>query len=135
MNYYQFLFSDTTGGVKVVLYMAFMVIMIKVHTFPLFAIRPMYLSMRWAIMLYHHAAINMYQCFTQLLIVFSLWCVLLHFLIAGDSRKLYMMSSCLEEQSEIWISCKWKFQTFILLYVNDMMLSGALIISAHITVY
>ncbi|XP_022330596.2 E3 ubiquitin-protein ligase synoviolin-like [Crassostrea virginica] len=34
------------GGVKVVLYMAFMVIMIKVHTFPLFAIRPMYLSMR-----------------------------------------------------------------------------------------
>ncbi|XP_048736312.1 E3 ubiquitin-protein ligase synoviolin-like [Ostrea edulis] len=34
------------GAVKVVLYMAFMVIMIKVHTFPLFAIRPMYLSMR-----------------------------------------------------------------------------------------
>lgn len=34
------------GALKVVLYMAFMVIMIKVHTFPLFAIRPMYLSMR-----------------------------------------------------------------------------------------
>lgn len=135
MKYNHFLFSDTTGGVKVVLYMAFMVIMIKVHTFPLFAIRPMYLSMRWAIMLYHHAAINMYQCCTQLLIVFILWYVLLHFLIAGDSRKLYMMSSCLEEQSEIWISCKWKFQTFILLYVNDMMLSGALIISAYIIVY
>lgn len=27
--------------------MAFMTIMIKVHTFPLFAIRPMYLAMRW----------------------------------------------------------------------------------------
>lgn len=34
------------GFVKVVLYMVFMVIMIKVHTFPLFAIRPMYLAMR-----------------------------------------------------------------------------------------
>uniref|UniRef100_A0A131XEV5 RING-type E3 ubiquitin transferase n=1 Tax=Hyalomma excavatum TaxID=257692 RepID=A0A131XEV5_9ACAR len=32
--------------VKVVLYLAFMAIMIKIHTFPLFAIRPMYLSMR-----------------------------------------------------------------------------------------
>ena len=35
-----------SGFVKVVLYMVFMVIMIKVHTFPLFAIRPMYLAMR-----------------------------------------------------------------------------------------
>ncbi|TRY88710.1 hypothetical protein DNTS_006276 [Danionella cerebrum] len=35
-----------TGFIKVLLYMAFMTIMIKVHTFPLFAIRPMYLSMR-----------------------------------------------------------------------------------------
>ncbi|XP_033927719.1 E3 ubiquitin-protein ligase synoviolin isoform X2 [Melopsittacus undulatus] len=35
-----------TGFVKVLLYMAFMTIMIKVHTFPLFAIRPMYLAMR-----------------------------------------------------------------------------------------
>ncbi|KAM9413650.1 E3 ubiquitin-protein ligase synoviolin-like isoform 1-T4 [Salvelinus alpinus] len=35
-----------TGFIKVVLYMAFMTIMIKVHTFPLFAIRPMYLAMR-----------------------------------------------------------------------------------------
>lgn len=34
------------GFAKVVLYMVFMVIMIKVHTFPLFAIRPMYLAMR-----------------------------------------------------------------------------------------
>ena len=34
------------GFIKVVLYMAFMMIMIKVHTFPLFAIRPMYLSLR-----------------------------------------------------------------------------------------
>ncbi|KAL5008820.1 hypothetical protein ScPMuIL_014401 [Solemya velum] len=34
------------GFFKVVLYVTFMVIMIKVHTFPLFAIRPMYLSMR-----------------------------------------------------------------------------------------
>ncbi|KAK4805488.1 hypothetical protein QYF61_005533 [Mycteria americana] len=34
------------GFIKVLLYMAFMTIMIKVHTFPLFAIRPMYLAMR-----------------------------------------------------------------------------------------
>eukprot|EP00058_Branchiostoma_floridae_P024686 XP_002610176.1 hypothetical protein BRAFLDRAFT_121543 [Branchiostoma floridae] len=36
----------TMGFVKVLLYMAFMIIMIKVHTFPLFAIRPMYLTVR-----------------------------------------------------------------------------------------
>ncbi|XP_060577848.1 E3 ubiquitin-protein ligase synoviolin A-like isoform X2 [Ruditapes philippinarum] len=34
------------GFVKVILYMTFTVIMIKIHTFPLFAIRPMYLSVR-----------------------------------------------------------------------------------------
>ncbi|XP_070578843.1 E3 ubiquitin-protein ligase synoviolin B-like [Ptychodera flava] len=34
------------GFFKVLLYMAFMAVMIKVHTFPLFAIRPMYLTMR-----------------------------------------------------------------------------------------
>ncbi|XP_033106835.1 E3 ubiquitin-protein ligase synoviolin B-like [Anneissia japonica] len=34
------------GFIKVLLYTAFMAIMIKVHTFPLFAIRPMYLAMR-----------------------------------------------------------------------------------------
>uniref|UniRef100_A0AAX7VE25 RING-type E3 ubiquitin transferase n=1 Tax=Astatotilapia calliptera TaxID=8154 RepID=A0AAX7VE25_ASTCA len=41
------LYTDLfTGVVKVFLYIAFMTIMIKVHTFPLFAIRPMYLAMR-----------------------------------------------------------------------------------------
>ncbi|XP_078726461.1 E3 ubiquitin-protein ligase synoviolin [Lampetra fluviatilis] len=35
-----------TGLIKVLLYGTFMTIMIKVHTFPLFAIRPMYLTMR-----------------------------------------------------------------------------------------
>ena len=35
-----------SGLIKVVLYMLFLAIMIKVHTFPLFAIRPMYLTMR-----------------------------------------------------------------------------------------
>uniref|UniRef100_T1IPZ3 RING-type E3 ubiquitin transferase n=1 Tax=Strigamia maritima TaxID=126957 RepID=T1IPZ3_STRMM len=34
------------GFIKVVFYMIFMVIMIKIHTFPLFAIRPMYLTLR-----------------------------------------------------------------------------------------
>jgi E3 ubiquitin-protein ligase synoviolin len=34
------------GGVKVGLYFLFLAIMIKVHTFPLFAIRPMYLTVR-----------------------------------------------------------------------------------------
>lgn len=35
-----------TGLIKTVLYICFMGIMIKVHTFPLFAIRPMYLTLR-----------------------------------------------------------------------------------------
>lgn len=34
------------GGLKVALYFLFLAIMIKVHTFPLFAIRPMYLTVR-----------------------------------------------------------------------------------------
>ena len=34
------------GGVKVILYILFLAIMIKVHTFPLFVIRPMYLTIR-----------------------------------------------------------------------------------------
>ncbi|KAL3872933.1 hypothetical protein ACJMK2_036105 [Sinanodonta woodiana] len=41
------LYSElVTGCIKVLLYTAFMIIMIKVHTFPLFAIRPMYLAVR-----------------------------------------------------------------------------------------
>ncbi|XP_013400615.1 E3 ubiquitin-protein ligase synoviolin A [Lingula anatina] len=41
------LYSDLgMGFVRVVLYITFMIIMIKVHTFPLFAIRPMYLTIR-----------------------------------------------------------------------------------------
>ncbi|XP_075043851.1 E3 ubiquitin-protein ligase synoviolin [Mixophyes fleayi] len=35
-----------TGFIKVLLYVTFMAIMVKFHTFPLFAIRPMYLAMR-----------------------------------------------------------------------------------------
>lgn len=43
----QYLFIFTfLGFIKTVLYSCFMVIMIKVHTFPLFAIRPMYLTLR-----------------------------------------------------------------------------------------
>ncbi|GFY55546.1 e3 ubiquitin-protein ligase synoviolin [Trichonephila inaurata madagascariensis] len=41
------LYSELVMGLfKVVLYLLFMTIMIKIHTFPLFAIRPMYLSLR-----------------------------------------------------------------------------------------
>lgn len=41
------LYSELVMGLfKVVLYVLFMAIMIKIHTFPLFAIRPMYLSLR-----------------------------------------------------------------------------------------
>ncbi|XP_042903423.1 E3 ubiquitin-protein ligase synoviolin [Parasteatoda tepidariorum] len=41
------LYSELVMGFfKVVLYLLFMTIMIKIHTFPLFAIRPMYLSLR-----------------------------------------------------------------------------------------
>ncbi|XP_066923842.1 E3 ubiquitin-protein ligase synoviolin B-like [Clytia hemisphaerica] len=35
-----------TGFVKCCLYLAFVVVMVKIHTFPLFAIRPMYLTIR-----------------------------------------------------------------------------------------
>ena len=34
------------GFFRVILYLTFMSLMIKIHTFPLFAIRPMYLSLR-----------------------------------------------------------------------------------------
>lgn len=34
------------GFIRVILYFVFMSLMIKIHTFPLFAIRPMYLSLR-----------------------------------------------------------------------------------------
>ncbi|XP_020909370.2 E3 ubiquitin-protein ligase synoviolin, partial [Exaiptasia diaphana] len=34
------------GFIKAILYVCFVVIMVKVHTFPLFAIRPMYLTLR-----------------------------------------------------------------------------------------
>lgn len=41
------LYSELVMGLfKVLLYILFMAIMIKIHTFPLFAIRPMYLSLR-----------------------------------------------------------------------------------------
>ena len=43
---YKYRVLFVAGFVKVVLYMMFMIIMIKIHTFPLFAIRPMYLSVR-----------------------------------------------------------------------------------------
>jgi len=35
-----------TGFIKALLYVIFVIIMIKIHTFPLFAIRPMYLTLR-----------------------------------------------------------------------------------------
>ena len=35
------------GFVKAMLYVIFVLIMIKIHTFPLFAIRPMYLTLRY----------------------------------------------------------------------------------------
>ncbi len=41
------------GFLKVILYLTFITIMMKIHTFPLFAIRPMYLSMRYEIISYH----------------------------------------------------------------------------------
>jgi E3 ubiquitin-protein ligase synoviolin len=41
------LYSDLVlGFFRVILYLTFMSLMIKIHTFPLFAIRPMYLSLR-----------------------------------------------------------------------------------------
>ena len=42
---FQLLISSI-GGVKVALYLLFFSIMIRIHTFPMFAIRPMYLTCR-----------------------------------------------------------------------------------------
>ena len=39
----------TLGFIKVILYMMFMLIMIRVYTLPLFAVRPMYLAMRYVV--------------------------------------------------------------------------------------
>ena len=36
-----------SGFFKTLLYVVFVIIMIKIHTFPLFAIRPMYLTLRY----------------------------------------------------------------------------------------
>lgn len=38
-----------SGFIKVILYMVFVLIMIRVYTLPLFAVRPMYLAMRYEI--------------------------------------------------------------------------------------
>lgn len=46
--------SLSLGFIKVLLYIAFMTIMIKVHTFPLFAIRPMYLAMRYVCLRFYY---------------------------------------------------------------------------------
>ena len=35
-----------SGFLRVLLYICFTILMVKVHTFPLFSIRPMYLTMR-----------------------------------------------------------------------------------------
>jgi E3 ubiquitin-protein ligase synoviolin len=41
------LYSDLIlGFFRVVLYMIFMIVMMKIHTFPLFAIRPMFIAMK-----------------------------------------------------------------------------------------
>jgi E3 ubiquitin-protein ligase synoviolin len=41
------LYADLVlGFIRVILYLTFMTLMIKIHTFPLFAIRPIYLSLR-----------------------------------------------------------------------------------------
>ncbi|CAF2453375.1 unnamed protein product [Rotaria sp. Silwood2] len=41
------LYSDLLlGFIRVVLYMLFMIVMMKIHTFPLFSIRPMFIAMR-----------------------------------------------------------------------------------------
>ena len=42
-------FLVVVDGFKFVLYVMFVAIMSKVHTFPLFAIRPLYLTMRWVV--------------------------------------------------------------------------------------
>jgi len=44
------LYSDLIlGFFRVVLYMIFMIVMMKIHTFPLFAIRPMFIAMKYGI--------------------------------------------------------------------------------------
>ena len=42
------LYSDLAlGFCRVILYMIFMLVMMKIHTFPLFAIRPMFIAMKY----------------------------------------------------------------------------------------
>jgi len=42
------LYSDLIlGFFRVLLYMIFMIVMMKIHTFPLFAIRPMFIAMKY----------------------------------------------------------------------------------------
>lgn len=73
------------GFIKVLLYIAFMTIMIKVHTFPLFAIRPMYLAMRWAA-----ACLGVFFCDG------FLWCVgYFHFAFCLFRQNPYAQSDCL----------------------------------------
>lgn len=64
------------GFIKVLLYIAFMTIMIKVHTFPLFAIRPMYLAMRWAVLSFARLEMNWNVCLDSYPGCFSTsaWC-------------------------------------------------------------
>ena len=49
MNKKLLFFLVVVDGFKFVLYVMFVAIMSKVHTFPLFAIRPLYLTMRWVV--------------------------------------------------------------------------------------
>lgn len=58
------------GLIKVVLYCVFLMIMIRVHTFPLFAIRPMYLTIRYACA---HCVLSGY--------LYCVTCIILHFKI------------------------------------------------------
>lgn len=84
----------TPGFIKVLLYIAFMTIMIKVHTFPLFAIRPMYLAMRWATV---YPCLFVWWCFIMLFVTSTT----LHFVFASHNSQIILIFLKMHEM-EVW---------------------------------
>lgn len=82
---------DYAGFIKVILYMMFMLIMIRVYTLPLFAVRPMYLAMRFV-------PYRSCQGGWSQLIILSRRCS-----IPGLSRRRWVTLSSLAVLSGTWI--------------------------------
>lgn len=59
------LYSDLVlGFIRVVLYMLFMIVMMKIHTFPLFSIRPMFLAMKYVLIFFQVVQVHYIALFS-----------------------------------------------------------------------